>query len=128
MDLALLNLGPSEVLLVLVLLVLLFGVDRVPQLARSMGRFRGEMERARRQFERAIEDEEQKALREQLEFERQREAQIRAQQHAGHVAPPTPEEERAVHEAAAALGIATEGRTVDELRAAIAQRVQPGPT
>lgn len=119
MNLALLNLGPSEVLLVLVLLVLLFGVDRIPQLARSMGRFKGEMEKARRQFERAVEDEEARALREQLDFERQREAQMRAQ------AAPAEEEARALREAAAALGIATEGRSVEELRADIARRVGP---
>jgi sec-independent protein translocase protein TatA len=122
MNLALLNLGPSEVLLVLVLLVLLFGVDRVPQLARSLGRFKGEMERARRQFERAVEDEEARALREQLEFERQREAQMRAQVQPALDA--EVEEARAVREAATALGLPTEGKSVDELRAAIGQRLQ----
>lgn len=124
MELAFLNLGASEVLLVLVLLFLLFGAERLPQLARSMGRFRGEMERARVQFERSLEGEEERALQEQLAFEREREAHIRRQQEAATaLVPGADQDEARLRQAAEALGLETEGRTAEELRALIAAKV-----
>lgn len=126
--LALLNLGTSEILLLLVLMVLLFGVDRLPQLARSLGRAKAQFDGARRQLSLEMETEKERQLREQLSFERQREQQVASQQSGGgHVAPPepTPEEEAALRQAAEALGVPSAGRTIEELRVAIARKVEP---
>lgn len=76
MQLAFLNLGGGEIALVLVLLVLLFGVDKMPKMARALGRLRGELERAKGSVETALKTEEERALDEQLAFERQRERQV----------------------------------------------------
>ena len=115
MWLALLNLGPTELALVLVLFLALFGADKLPQLARGLGRARSEFDAARRQAETALKTEEERLLEEQLAFERLREHQV-AQQ----VADP---ERAALARAAQELGLQAEGRTAEELRADIARRV-----
>lgn len=92
---ALLGVGPGELIFILMLLVLLFGVQKIPDLARAMGR-------AQREFQRA---------RDEIEKE---------------AAPPaSASEEEKLRKAAADLGIPTEGKSVDELRAAIQSRVAP---
>lgn len=113
--LALLNLGSSEVLLLLILVIVLFGAKRIPDLARSLGKARAELERAQREVRDAIRTDDERALAEQLAFERAREHQI-AQQDV---------ELLQLRRAAEELGVATEGRSKDELRAAIAARLGP---
>lgn len=125
MFLALFNMGPSEILLLLLLLVVLFGADRLPQMARSLGQAKARLERTKDQFSRAVEDEEAKMLREQLEFERLREQQVASAGPTAYAAEPTPEELERLREAALALGIEAEGRTPEQLRAAIARAVNP---
>ena len=119
MLLAFLNLGPSEVLLVLVLFLLLFGAQKAPEIARSIGRAKAEMDRAQRELRDAITPEEDRALAEQLAFERQREAHMRAQ-----VEDP---EMMALVKAADELGIATAGVGKEQLKAAIAAKVGRAP-
>lgn len=115
MDLAFLNLGPSELALLLVLFVLLFGAQRLPDIARSLGRFKGEMDKAQREVRNSLKSEDERALEEQLAFERLREAQMRAQSE-------DPERE-ALARAAEALGLVSAGRSGEELKAAIAARL-----
>lgn len=119
MLLAFLNLGPSEVLLVLVLFLLLFGAQKVPEMARSLGRAKAEMDRAQRELKDALTPEEDRALAEQLAFERQREAHMRAQ-----VEDP---EMVALVKAADELGLATAGLDKAQLKAAIAAKVGGAP-
>lgn len=76
MPLAFLNLGPSELAVLLLLFLLLFGVDKAPQMARSLGRAKSELEHAKAQVADALESEEERATRERLAFEREREAVI----------------------------------------------------
>jgi|SRR5271157_2048910 len=48
-------LGPQELLLIFVLIVLLFGAAKLPELARSMGRSMGEFKRGQLEIERELE-------------------------------------------------------------------------
>ena len=45
------GLGPQEGLLIFVLILLLFGAKKLPELARGMGKGMGEFKKARREFE-----------------------------------------------------------------------------
>lgn len=45
------NLGPSEGILIFVLILLLFGAKKLPELARGVGKSMGEFKRARTEFE-----------------------------------------------------------------------------
>ena len=45
------NLGPSEGILIFVLVLLLFGAKKLPQLARGVGKSMGEFKKARNEFE-----------------------------------------------------------------------------
>lgn len=115
MFLALFNLGAPELLLVLVLLVVFFGVDKLPETARRLGRMKAQFDRLGRQWTAAIETEEDRMMREMLEFERVREQQVLASQ--------ADADDGALRRAAAELGIPHAGRSPDELRALIAARV-----
>lgn len=112
--LAFLNLGGTELVLILVLVLLLFGADRLPAIARSLGRARSDMERARREVTAAFESEDDRQLSEQLMFERAREEHMRIQN----------AEFEALRKAANDLGIDTTSMVSQaELQAAIRERV-----
>lgn len=117
MALAFLNLGSSEVFLILVLFLFLFGAQKVPELARSLGRAKAELAKAQREVREVLVSEEERALQEQLAFERLREQQVVAQ-----VADP---EHAALARAAAELGIATAGKDKATLKADIAAKLAP---
>lgn len=76
MPLAFLNLGPSELAVLLLLFLLLFGVDKAPQMARSLGKARAELTRAESQVREALGQEDEKHAAELREFERMREATV----------------------------------------------------
>lgn len=113
MPLAFLNLGASEVVLILLLLLLLFGADKAPQLARSLGKARTELDKAQRQVSEAMRTEEERALDAQFAFEAERE---RKMAEAAREADP---ERAALERAAEELGLATQGRSAAELKEAI---------
>lgn len=46
-----LNIGPNEILLILVIVFLLFGASKLPELARSLGRAKAEFKKAEREAE-----------------------------------------------------------------------------
>jgi len=81
--------GYEWIILVVLILILLFGARKIPELARSIGRARGEFERGRLEYE-----EELRRAREEKESN---------------------EHER-LRDAARALGIDVEGKSYDELR------------
>jgi sec-independent protein translocase protein TatA len=112
--LAFLNLGPSEVALILVVLVVLFGADKLPELARRVGQAKAKLDAAKSQVVRAFEDEEQRASAEQADFERKREAYIRA------MGDPPRED---LVKRAEALGLQTQGLDAQDLKAALAARL-----
>lgn len=95
--LALLGLQASDFFLIMILVFLLFGAHKIPELARSLGKAQREFQRARDELETRTDPS------------------------------PVNEEER-VRRAARDLGIATEGKSLDDVRQAIAQKVQAGPS
>ncbi|MBI4393064.1 MAG: twin-arginine translocase TatA/TatE family subunit [Euryarchaeota archaeon] len=48
------NLGPAEIGLLLVVIVLLFGANKIPELARSVGKAKGEYEKGKRELEQEL--------------------------------------------------------------------------
>lgn len=113
--LAFLNLGPEEILVILMIFLLLFGADKVPQFARQLGRARAELSRAQTQVQDALKSEDDHALDAQLKFEAAREQHI-AQQDV---------ELFQLRRAADELGLDSTGKSREELRAAIAAAVAP---
>lgn len=86
------GIGTTELVFLIILLVLLFGVNKIPDLARSLGR-------AQKEFQRAREDVEREG------------------------APTETTEDERVRKAAQDLGLSVEGKSTDQLRDAIAQRM-----
>lgn len=113
--LAFLNLGGGEMLLLLVLFLVLFGVEKAPDLARGLGRARAELDHAQRQLTSALRSDDERSLVQQLAFEEERDRHVRGQ--------PLDEEEAAVRRAAEELGIDVEGKGPTEVRQALAERV-----
>lgn len=88
------GLGATELLLIVLIIVVFFGAAKIPQLARSLGRARGEFEKGAREGR----DEAMKANARSDEDEK-------------------------VIRAARELGIPTEGRAVDDIRRDLKARV-----
>lgn len=94
-------LGMTEILIIIfVIVILLFGAKKLPELARSLGRAKGEFDRGKMDIEREIREEKAKdAKREE-------------------------KEEKDTVKAAKALGIDTEGKSEDELKKEIAKKLE----
>jgi len=120
MLLAFLNLGASEIVLILLVILILFGADKAPQLARSLGSARAKLDRARDQFSQAIKTEEERAWDAQLAFEAERERKVREA-----MRPDAPEHDALVR-AAEQLGLQTQGLSDAELKAAIRAKLGAG--
>lgn len=54
------HLGWSEILFILVVILLLFGAKRIPEIARSLGKASGEFKRAKDEFAEGLKAESQK--------------------------------------------------------------------
>ena len=89
---------PEIVIILLVVVVLLFGAKKLPELAKSLGRAKGEFDRGKMEIEREI-SEESKADTQK-------------------------KEESSVVKAAKELGIETEGKTDEELKKEIAKAME----
>lgn len=113
LPLAFLNLGPSELAILLLLFLLLFGVDKVPQMARSLGKARAEMQRAEAQVREALETDDERKTRQLIDYEREREANI------AKFGPPVREKLMA---SAMELDIDPEGMSDEQLKAEIERR------
>ncbi len=85
------------ILLVVIVVVFAFGGKKIPELARSLGRAKGEFERGKREIQKEIAEDEQKD---------------------------TKSEEKDVVKAAKNLGIETEGKTEEELKAEIKKKME----
>ncbi|ATZ60956.2 MAG: twin-arginine translocase TatA/TatE family subunit [Methanosarcinales archaeon Met12] len=85
--------GPHELIIIGVIIILLFGASKIPELARSLGKSVGEFKKAQKESEIKL-----------SEFERSIKDSV------------TPHEKKdKVHKMAKGLGIETEGKTEDEL-------------
>jgi sec-independent protein translocase protein TatA len=51
---AFMNLGGQEMMVIFVIILLLFGAKKIPELARGLGKSMGEFKKARDEFEREI--------------------------------------------------------------------------
>lgn len=117
MVVALLDVGPTEFLLIAALFLLLFGADKIPDLARSLGKASAQFRAASRQFQDELDQERGLVGPPGDAVPPDQKAQLEAA------------EERALEQlrqAARALGIDPRGKGEQELRAAIAARAQ-GP-
>lgn len=85
------SIGTPEIMFLLLLILLLFGAQKIPDLARSLGRA-------------------------QREFTKAREEIVDAQA--------TPSDDERVKKAAKDLGLPVEGRTTEELRQSIAEKMK----
>ncbi|MCJ7615317.1 MAG: twin-arginine translocase TatA/TatE family subunit [Desulfobacterales bacterium] len=84
--------GPMEIALVVVVIIILFGAAKIPELARSLGKATGEFKKGKQEIERELTDVE-RSIKE------------------------TPEENRPskIKQMAKDLGISTEGKTDEQL-------------
>ncbi|MHB8584417.1 MAG: hypothetical protein ACYDDF_01070 [Thermoplasmatota archaeon] len=89
MALAFLSVGPGEILLVLFLVVVLFGVDTAPKIAREIGRMQARLSRTTQQILQTIELEQLGISPEQHAQEQARELQMRANAPASPPAAPS---------------------------------------
>ena len=115
--LAFLNLGASEILFILVLALVLFGADKAPQIARTLGKARAQLEQAKGQIADAIKGDDERAWDQQLAFEKERERKMIE-------ADP---DHQALERAAEGLGLQTQGLSDAELKAAIRAKLGAGP-
>ena len=100
-------LGMTEILIIVfVVIILLFGAKKLPELARSIGRAKGEFERGKMDIEREIKDEKAKDAKKEEEAKQQK------------------KEEKDIIKAAKELGIETEGKSEEELKEEIANAVK----
>ena len=97
--------GPELIILIVIVIILIFGAKKIPELARSIGKAKGEFERGKREVEREIEDEETKRK----------------------TSGTSKTEDTKVIKAAKELGIDTEGKTEEELKKEIASKVADSP-
>jgi len=95
------GLGPTELMLIFLLIVLLFGAAKVPELARSLGTSMGEFKKAQRESELSLKEFE-KSIKEV----------------------PAEEKKSKIRKMAQELGIDTAGKTDEELLDAIEVQLQ----
>lgn len=110
--LLLFGVGATEMFLIALVFLVLFGVDRIPEIARTIGRLHGRFDAMRREVQREMRSEEERADDERRAFERSRERHVRASL-------PEVQEEQRLRAAAEALGIDTAGMDAAALRSAI---------
>jgi len=85
------SIGPNELLLILILVFILFGASKLPELARSLGRAKAEFKKAEREAELEL-----------IEFERQlREGKYKKREE--------------LEKVAKELGVSTEGKSDEEI-------------
>lgn len=99
-------LGETEILLIVVVLIVLFGASQIPKFARSLGQAKGEFSRAKRDFDNEV---------------------ARAESGASSApvasgAAPSPSEDQ-VRATARSLGIEEKGRSLDEVKRLIQQKL-----
>lgn len=88
---------PEILIIVLAIVFILFGAKKLPELARSLGRAKGEFERGKMEIERELKEEKSKEVK---------------------------KEEKDIVKAARDLGIDTEGKSEEELKKEIAEAVK----
>jgi sec-independent protein translocase protein TatA len=116
--LALLDVGPTEFLLIAALFLLLFGADKVPDLARSIGKATARFRSASKQFQDEVARERGEVFRPGDAVPREQLAQVEQADLARE------QELNRLRSAARSLGIDPAGLDEASLRGAIAARMQ----
>jgi sec-independent protein translocase protein TatA len=93
------------VLLVAIVIIFAFGGKKIPELARSLGRAKGEFEKGKRELEKELND---------VKYDSPASSSTETSK---------PEKESGVVKAAKDLEIETEGKTEDDLKKEIAQKM-----
>jgi sec-independent protein translocase protein TatA len=94
--------GSEWLIVIVIVVVLIFGANKIPDLAKSLGRASGEFQKGKVESELEV-------------------AKMKAQ--AGQPAQPADSDRDKLMRAAKELGIATEGRTDDEIRAEVKKAI-----
>lgn len=105
---AILGLGDTELVVILLVFLLLFGATAIPKLARSLGQAKGQFNQAKREFE--------------SELAKSERASSTAAAPATS-APAGAASEEQVRRTARDLGIAEQGKSLDEVKRLIAQKL-----
>lgn len=108
------GLGTSEVLFILLIIMLLFGASKIPELARSLGKAQREFQQARDDIEREVNKPAQTATSGGVPT-------------APSYSPPEDSDDARVLREAQELGIPTDGKTIEQLRGEIQKRRDAQP-
>lgn len=108
------GLGTSEVLFILLIIMLLFGASKIPELARSLGKAQREFQQARDEIDREVNKPAKTATSGGVTT-------------APSYSPPEDSDDARVLREAQELGIPTDGKTIEQLRGEIQQRRDAQP-
>lgn len=114
--------GMEWIIVIIVIVLLLFGAKKIPELARSMGRARAEFSRGQTMVEKEIRE----AERQDREEELQRQRQVEGHPETGGAAVASGDVDPDVRKAASALGIDPQGKTEEELKVLIKYKMEQG--
>jgi sec-independent protein translocase protein TatA len=110
------GIGPLEIGIIVLIVILLFGAAKVPQLARSFGQAMGEFKKAKREAELNYKKFEESVTGSEEEIPKERaKAKAKAE---------TKGEEVNIKEVAAYMGIDTEGKTEEELKEEVQAKLE----
>jgi len=111
------GIGPLEIGIIVLIIILLFGATKVPQLARSFGQAMGEFKKAKKEAEIDYKKFEESVAGDEKEIPK---AKVKA-------AVETKGEELNIKEVAAYMGIDTEGKTEEELKKEVQAKLEASP-
>ena len=110
------GIGPLEIGIIILIVILLFGAANVPQLARSFGQAMGEFKKAKREAELNYKKFEESVTGSEEEIPKAK-AESKA-------TPKTKTEEVNIKEVAVYIGIDTEGKTEEELKEEVQAKLE----
>ncbi len=105
------GIGPTEIGIIVLIIILLFGATKVPQLARSFGQAMGEFKKARKEAEINYKKFEESVTGSEEEIPKKATAKTKG-------------EEVNITEVAAYMGIDTEGKTEEELKEEVQAKLE----
>lgn len=119
--------GMEWIIVIVVIVLLLFGAKKIPELARSIGKARAEFTRGQTMVEKEIREAERTDREEDVNREREA-AKLKAEEPAseGSEEADDPGSDPEIKKAAEALGIDSAGKTDEELRALIKYKMEQG--
>lgn len=104
------GIGPLEIGIIILILILLFGATKVPQLARSFGQAMGEFKKAKKEAE--------------IDYKKFEESVADDVKEIPKTKAKTKGEEVNIKEVAAYMGIDTEGKTEEELKEEVQAKLE----